>query len=242
MKDDAHIQRMLNKEYKLEVKQVLVRARELSSENNWTLVQGILLLIAVAMGLGFIFISIFDINEPAAVQNLSQTENAIASLVINVVLAPIFTGISMLAISSARGIKAKAVDVFAYVRYILPLGVATLLVSIVIDIGMLLFILPAFYAFMATTFCLPLIVDKGLTPLSAIILSVRMVNAYLFQMTTIFLIFVALMVGVILTFGFAYIWVGPYFFNVRAVLYTELFCSNNEEQGNNIENSGVFDA
>jgi hypothetical protein len=242
MKDDAHIQRMLNKEYNLDVKQVLVRARELSSENNWTLVQGILLLIAVAMSLGFIFISIFDINDPAAVQTLSQTENAIASLVINVVLAPIFTGISMLAISSARGLKAKAINVFAYVRYILPLGVATLLVSIAIDIGMILFILPAFYVFMATTFCLPLIVDKGLTPLSAIILSVRMVNAYLFQVTTIFLIFVALMVGVILTFGFAYIWVGPYFFNVRAILYTELFCSNNEEQGNNIEDSGVFDA
>jgi hypothetical protein len=242
MKDDAHIQRMLNKEYNLDVKQVLVRARELSSENNWTLVQGILLLVAVAMSLGFIFISIFDIHDPAAVQSLSQTENAIASLVINVVLAPIFTGISMLAISSARGLKAKAVNVLAYVRYILPLGIATLLVSIAIDIGMILFILPAFYVFMATTFCLPLIADKGLTPLSAIILSVRMVNAYLFQVTTIFLIFVALMVGVILTFGFAYIWVGPYFFNVRAVLYTELFCSDNEEQAKNIQDSGVFDA
>jgi uncharacterized membrane protein len=242
MKDQAHIQRMLDKEYELDIKQVLVQARELSSKNNWILVLGILVLIAVAMTLGFIFISVFDISDPESVQNLSHTENAIASLVINVVLAPLFAGLSMLAITSARGLQAKAVNVFAYVSYILPLGVATLLVSIAMDIGMLLLVLPAFYVFMATTFCLPLIVDKGLSPISAIWLSIRMVNAYLFPVTIIFLIFIALMVGVILTFGFAYIWVGPYFFNVRAVLYTTLFCSANEDEGKELNDSGVFDA
>jgi uncharacterized membrane protein len=242
MKDQAHIQRMLNKEYELDVKQVLVQARELSSQNNWILVVGILILIAVAMTMGFIFISVFDISGPESVQNLSHTENAIASLVINVVLAPIFAGLSMLAITTARGLQAKAVNVFAYISYVLPLGVATLLVSIAMDIGMLLLVLPAFYVFMATTFSLPLIVDKGLSPVSAILLSIRMVNAYLFPITIIFLIFVALMVGVILTFGFAYIWVGPYFFNVRAALYTALFCSNKEDEVEEQKDPGVFNA
>ncbi|MBT1449629.1 hypothetical protein KJ365_01955 [Glaciecola sp. XM2] len=242
MKDEAHIQRMLNKEYEFDVKHVLVRARDLSGQNNWTLVQAILILILSALMLGFLFVYAFDIQDPDQVQALSHTQNALASLVINVVLAPLFAGISMLAITTARGQQAKAINVLSYVSYILPLGVATLLISIAMDIGMIMFILPAFYVFMATTFALPLIVDKGLTPISAIILSVRMVNAYLFPITTIFLIFVALMVGVVLTFGFAYIWVGPYFFNVRAVLYTELLCSNSEDAQLDIKNSGVFDA
>lgn len=242
MKDEAHIQRMLAKQYDFDIKHVLSKARELSGSNNWTLVQAILALIAVLFVLGFVFIQVFNIQQPEDVQLMTNTQNAVASLVINIVLAPIFTGIAMLAITSARGIKAKAINVFAYVSHILPLGVASLLVSIATDIGMMLLVVPAFYVFMATTFTLPLIVDKNLTPFSAILLSVRMTNAYLFQMTVIFLIFIALFIGVILTFGFALIWVGPYFFNVKAVLYTELFCADDSSESNDSENSGVFNA
>lgn len=242
MKDDAHIKRMLAKEYNFDVKHVLVRARELSSTNNWTLVQGLLLLIAVAMLLGFIFVQAFDIKTPEDVQLMTHTQGAVASLVVNVVLAPIFAGIAMLAITTAKGLVAKSINVFSYVSYILPLGVATLLISIATDIGMMLLVLPAFYIFMATTFTLPLIVDKHLTPFSAIFLSIKMTNTYLFQMTIIFLIFMALFVGVVLTFGFALIWVGPYFFNVKAVLYTELFCSNETQEDVPMKDTGVFDA
>jgi hypothetical protein len=242
MKDNSHIQRMLAKQYDFDVKQVLVRARELSAFNNWVLVQGILLIFATAFVLGFIFISVFGINTPEDVAALTNTQNAVASLLINVVLAPLFAGVAMLAINSARGFKVQAVHTFNYISFILPLGVATLLISIGVDIGMILLVVPAFYIFMATTFTLPLIVDKQLSPISAIILSVRMTNAYLFQMSTLFLIFFALFVGVILTFGFALIWVGPYFFNVRAVLYNELFCSKHEESESKTEDSGVFDA
>ena len=154
----------------------------------------------------------------------------------------VFAGIAMLAITTAKGLTAKAINVFSYVSYILPLGVATLLVSIATDIGMMLLVLPAFYIFMATTFTLPLIVEKSLTPIPAILLSIRMTNTYLFQMTIIFLIFLALFIGVILTFGFALIWVGPYFFNVKAVLYTELFCSKASSKSSEIEDTGIFDA
>jgi uncharacterized membrane protein len=113
---------------------------------------------------------------------------------------------------------------------------------------MMLLVAPAFYVFMATTFTLPLIADKQLTPFTAISLSVRMTNAYLFQMTVIFLIFLALFIGVIITFGFALLWVGPYFFNVKAVLYTELFCSNEPtgskeaKEAKESGDTGVFDA
>lgn len=242
MKDDAHIKRMLAKKYNFDVKDVLSRARELSSNNNWILVQGIMALVGMALVLMFIFIQAFDITTPEDLQLVSNTQNVLASLVINVLLAPVFAGIAMLAISTARGLLAKAINVFAYVSYILPLGVASLLISIATDIGMMPFVLPAFYVFMATTFTLPLIVDKQLTPFSAIFLSIRMTNAYLFQMSIIFLIFLALFVGVVLTFGFALIWVGPYFYNVKAVLYTELFCSAESTEQAESKDTGVFDA
>ncbi|WP_395343268.1 stress protein [Ningiella sp. W23] len=248
MKDEAHIQRMLAKQYHFDIRVVLSRARELSSENNWVLVQALLTLVAVIFFLGFVFAYSFAIETPEDVQNLTNTQNAVASLIMNVVMAPLFAGIAMLAVTSARGIKARAINVFSYVSYILPLGVATLLISIAFDIGLMLLVLPGLYIFMATTFTLPLIVDKGLTPFSAIFLSIRMTNAYLYQMTMVFLIFFALFVGVLITFGFASIWVGPYFFNVKAVLYTELFCGKEDEQassqGQTSEDgqSGVFNA
>ncbi|MFC4699421.1 hypothetical protein ACFO4O_04525 [Glaciecola siphonariae] len=242
MKNDAHIQQMLAKQYDFDVKNVLVRARDLSAQNNWVLVQGILTIISVAIVLGFIFVIAFGIETIEQAGNLDNTQNAIASLVINVILAPLIGGVTMLAITSVRRLEAKAVNMFAYFGYILPLGVATLLISIASDIGLMLMVLPGLYIAVATVFATPLIIDKHLTPISAIILSMRMCNAYLFQMTVMFLIFVALMVGVFITFGFALIWVGPYYLNVKAILYHDLFCGEQPEESLENQNTGVFDA
>jgi len=189
MKDEAHIQRMLEKQYDFDVKFILSKARELSSVNNWTIV--------LAM---------------------------------------------MLAISTVRGQETKVMNVFSYVSSILPLGVATMLISIASSLGMQLLLLPGFYVMMASSFAYPLIIDKRLTPISAILLSARMTNAYLFQMSMIFLVFVALFIATAFTFGLALIWVGPYFYNVKAVLYTELFCSKEEQPMEEKQQPGVFNA
>ena len=248
MKDEAHIQRMLEKQYDFDVKFVLSKARELSSVNNLTIVLAMLALALVAMLIGYVIIYSFNINATTIedltkdIANLSDAQIVITNLSSNIVLAPLFAGLAMLAISTVRGQETKVMNVFSYVSSILPLGVATMLISIATSLGMQLLLLPGFYVMMASSFAYPLIIDKRLTPISAILLSARMTNAYLFQMSMIFLVFVALFIATAFTFGLALIWVGPYFYNVKAVLYTELFCSKEEQPMEEKQQPGVFNA
>ncbi len=212
-----------------------------------------MLTVAVFVALTFIFYAFIgiDIRDSSAedivaqLQNVDQTRFAIGELIMNVILSPLLAGLVMLAINTVRNNGISLFQVFAYISYILPLGVAFVLINLAVSLGFALFVIPGFYLLMATTFALPLIVDKGVTPFSAIVLSVRMVNAYLFPFTILFLIFVALLFGVIISFGFALIWVGPFYYNVKAVLYQDLFCGQEEDKQrteNDPSQSGVFDA
>ena len=49
---------------------------------------------------------------------------------------------------------------------------------------------------------------------------------------------------VVVSFGIAYLWVGPLYFNAKAVLYQDLFCTKRavEDQNNTDDKQGLFDA
>jgi hypothetical protein len=50
-----------------------------------------------------------------------------------------------------------------------------------------------------------------------------MCNQYLLQLTVLFAIFLVLFVIGMLTFGLAFIWVLPLYYNVTGILYNDLF-------------------
>jgi uncharacterized membrane protein len=159
----------------------------------------------------------------------------------------------MLAVFSVRAEKTSFTDIFWYYRMLVRLVLGSLITSMAVSFGLMLFILPGLYIAIATTFILPLMADKKIGPLSAILYSVRVVNAHLAKMVVLAAVFILLMALVFLSVGFAYLWVGPFYFNVKAILYQDLFCdSSHAEDGDESEsnelnkssnkNDGVFDA
>ncbi|MFC3121736.1 hypothetical protein [Agaribacter flavus] len=232
----------------LDVKDVLLRARSLCSKNIFTLVISLLMVFAIIFAFGVVLVSTFNITKLEDIERLQTEAGAMLGFVSTIVLAPLWAGVSMMSINSLRHKPIKASDVFAYFSFLPALGLSAVIVSILTEIGFALLVLPGLYVFMASVFVAPLIVEKKLGPISAIALSVRMVNAYFNQIAVIFLVLILLMIAVALSFGLAYIWVGPFYFNVKAILYQDLFSvvdeqdssSNAPSQTN--ENTGVFDA
>jgi uncharacterized membrane protein len=104
----------------------------------------------------------------------------------------------------------------------------------------------AIYTVTATVFVFPLMADKNLGPISALICSIKAVNANIFKMLALFGIFFVLMFFVLLSFGFAYLWIGPLYFNVKAVLYQDIFGQASEivseHKDISDEHEDVFDA
>lgn len=240
-----------NGQYDFDVKEVLGRAVKLVAINNWVLAQSLICILLITFFVYFIFLNAYNITDfsglAEGVSPLSVSQQAMIELTLTCLLAPLWAGVGLLAIRSNRGEKPSFTDIFFYYRMIIGLSIASLIVSLLFTLGLSLYVIPGFYLFVATTFTLPLMADKQMRPLAAIIYSVKMTNVYLWKMLTIYSIFLLLLVVVLLSFGFAYLWVGPFYFNVKAILYEDLFCSPREQMQDselktNNDNEGVFDA
>lgn len=237
-----------NGQYDFNIKEILKRAYLLSTQNNWTLLLSLLCIFAITFVIYFIYLDAFKITDFSLLMTenspLTQGQQALIELTLTVILAPLWTGVSMLAIGTNRGKSQSALSIFEYYKIILALALASCLVSIFFTMGIALFFIPGFYIFTVTTFTLPLIADKKLGPISAIIYSIRMSNVYLWKMLQLYLIFLLMMFVVILSFGFAYFWIGPLYFNTKAILYQDLFCGSvtSVDENRPSPNKGVFNA
>jgi uncharacterized membrane protein len=159
-----------------------------------------------------------------------QTETYFFNMLLTVFMSPLMAGISMLAVKTERKQPINVTSLFMYVPFILWLATAELIISLLTQVGMTLFILPAIYIFISTIFTKFLIADKQLRPFIAIKLSIQMCNRYLLQLTVLFVIFFVLFLLGMITFGLAFIWIVPLYYNVIGILYNDLFGVQEETQ------------
>ena len=249
-----------NGQYDFNIKSILKRAYLLCAQNNWTLVLALLCIVAVTFVIYFIYLDAFEIKDFALLLTedspLTQSRQVIINLTLTVILAPLWTGVSMLAIATNRNSSQSpqspqspqssqsALSIFEYYKILPHVALASALISVLVNFGVILFFIPGFYIFTATTFTLPLIADKKLRPIKAIIYSTRMSNLYIWKMLQLYLLFLLMLFVVVISFGFAYLWIGPLYFNAKAILYQDLFCGKLDSANNNQsgQDKGVFNA
>jgi hypothetical protein len=234
--------------YDFDIKSILKRARTLSSQNNWTLVLALACIWATTLAIYLVYIDAFGITDIALLitpeSPLTQTQQVMIELTLTFALAPLWTGVNMLAINTMRDKSIPVFSIFQYFRLLPALALASICVDILFTFGFTLFFIPGFYIFAVTTFTLPLIADKKIRPLQAIMCSIKMSNVYIWKMLQLYLIFLAMLVLVFISFGIAYLWIGPLYFNAKAVLYQDLFCVNQSSGSDesSIKNEGLFNA
>jgi hypothetical protein len=235
-------------DYEFDIKTICKRAYNASTQNNWSLVLGLACVWVATFLIFLLYIDAFGITDIALLVTpetpLSSTQQLLIELSLTFVLAPLWTGVTMLAISTQRKQVLPVLSIFEYFKMLPSLALASICVDVLFNFGFALFLIPGLYIFAATTFTLPLIADKKLSPIQAIICSIRMSNVYIWKMMQLYILFLALLVLVFISFGFAYLWIGPFYFNVRAVLYQDLFCeiTKLDSDENNDTSGGMFDA
>lgn len=70
---------------------------------------------------------------------------------------------------------------------------------------------------------IPLVIKDQLNPLKAVRVSLRVISRQFFAFATIYMVMSILAVLAVLTFGIGFIWVIPMFYNVKGILYREVF-------------------
>lgn len=174
----------------------------------------------------------------------------VVSLVIVAASTPLTAGIMMMGIRRSVGAPIPASTVLNYWGKTVPLAVAIIILTILIYLGMALFVLPGLFLAVATCMTLQLIADKNLGPWQAMVTSLKAVTKKWFTVFGIFIVlgvlnivvFLPLMIGVfsqstaLMLIGLiailAYIWLIPFCIIVMGVIYRNIFgYSGADEQG-----------
>jgi uncharacterized membrane protein len=215
--------------YNLELKSLFERGNTATKQNFPVILRCMFILLFIGLASLVAFLNIYNIEKVEQLEAL-QTETYIFNMLLTVCLSPLMAGVCMLAVKTERKQPINVMSLFMYVPLILWLATAELIISLLTQIGMTLFILPAIYIFITTVFTKFLIADKQLRPFMAIKLSIQMCNQYLLQLTILFAIFFVLFLLGMVTFGLALIWIVPLYYNVTGILYNDLFGLNDETQ------------
>ena len=191
----------------------------------------------------------------------------ILNILVTVVIWPFLAGVEMMGVFHAVGMKTHVGLVFSFLKRGSWVAVCALLTSSLISIGFQLLIFPGVFLAVVLSLTIPLVVEKQMTPMKAIVLSVKALRFKWWQLTSIYMLLIMCLLALlfpvalladsaiaplsIILFIFGMTYLAPFYYNVKGILYREIFgvkiatnTSNNSEsnQSDNEENDNEHTA
>ena len=222
------LEKSLNGETKLDLKAIAEEAWNLSENTKTAVLHGALLLFFIAIIFAWGLQSIFGITDLNFVPPKMMLSLKIVGIIVT---TPIIAAMFLLGISHSVGMKPKFLSILKSVMGSVIVILLALLLAAMSDVGsligqqisVLLGVVALFYINLATGFSIMLLVEKKLAPSQCVIQSLRVFHKYWMPLAIFYLVYyVCLFIGA-LSLGVAYIWIIPFFINMKGILYRELF-------------------
>lgn len=221
------------------------------------LVQGIIGWVSLKLQIGepLLLIKVLTGNAPLTDDLFMATQ--IANLTSEIVSIPLYAAVYLMAISNSVGIKTTIKILVKGFYFTLPLTVTIISMSIIENLGGYFFVVLGLYISLIFSFSIPLVCEKRLSPFKAMLFSAKAVNKKFFPLVQIYLVMFILFLLSLMTMGLGLIWVMPFFFHIKAVLYRDIFgvqvvvsqvfakeegAQNNQDDNDDDNSSNTFDA
>ncbi|WP_456295643.1 hypothetical protein M1D72_14650 [Vibrio sp. AK197] len=185
--------------------------------------QALIFYIALKLQLGDLGIIVDSLSDPEAFnQNVVQAI-VMANFSYEVVSAPIYAGICLMAMSHAAGLKTQLKHISKGLQFTVPVIIVTL-IGLVIQIlaGMLLPFLSLYFS-LAFSNTILLICEKNIPPMQALLLSLRAANKKLLTLAGVYFVILVMFVIAAMFYGIGLIFVLPFFFHAKGVIYRNMF-------------------
>lgn len=244
------VERALKGDYHLDVKAILIEALQLTSKSrlaiNLGLVFALSLYVLISMVLSYYVEFINDLlTNPEMIftnpELMQENADKIVfwDLLVTLIIWPFMAGVEMMGVQQAVGIKTHVRMIFSFLKRSSWVVICVLITSALTNIGFELLILPGVFLKITLSLTVPLVIEKQMTPMQAVILSVKALRFKFFAILSLYaLLFCGLVmlffilafflgssiapVGIVLfVFGFSFL--APMFFNVKGILYREIF-------------------
>ncbi len=226
------VERALSGDYQLKTSAVFSEAWHATIKHFLSFSPAIIVLLLVQVGIFYIALQL-QLGDPGiiweAIENPGTFSNDIVSAIYvanfsyEVISAPIYAGICLMAMSHAAGLKTKLRHVGKGLQFTVPVILATLM-SLMLQgiVGMIVAPL-SLYLSLAFSHSILLICEKRVPPMQSLLLSLRAINKKIFVVATLYLGVMLMFVVAAMFYGIGLIFVLPFFFHLKGILYREMF-------------------
>ncbi|RUO44172.1 hypothetical protein CWE15_03120 [Aliidiomarina taiwanensis] len=249
----GHPSTALDDTYTLDTKEVLKEAWDMVRTTKAPFLMATFIIYVIALASSFVFPALdIDVNDPNALDAITLPV-VLGQFALQVITAILFAGmISMGLRNAVRGQRAEngaraiapnntpmmvfehfptawPLVVFELIKAVAVLALAALGLLLANNLGVSLNALMFLWIFIAMTFSLglifsvQLIIQDKLSPVKAIRVSLTVVFRRFFTFLPLYAFMTLLAVASVFTFFIGFIWVIPLFFNMKGILYREIF-------------------
>jgi hypothetical protein len=246
------IERALSGQYKINTRAVLNEAWANTKKSRMSINLALIFVLVLGTIVSLVASNFFGGIEQILQQAQDPDQNSQALQIINIIVTitiwPFIAGIEMMGVFHAVKQPIHPKMVWLFLSRGSWVALCALLTSILINIGAQLFIIPGIVLAALLSLTIPLVVEKKYSPLQAIITSLRSLRFSLLPLLAIygflslvlltlvlpmvFLLESDLLLLAVIVFLFALSYLAPLFYNVKGILYREIFgvvCHVNSE-------------
>lgn len=187
-------------------------AKKTIEGNKWNLWIPLLIIIAVGFVWGLIT---FNVDQFSVVGMTLEILYAFITV-------PLTIGLYKYVLDITRGKKFDVMDLFNSYKKVLMIVAASILMSIIVSVGLILLIVPGIIAALALAMTYYIIADGEEDPIEALKKSNEMMKGYKWDYFVFTLSFIGWILLACITLGIALIWIYPYMIVAFALYYDKL--------------------
>jgi hypothetical protein len=228
-------------EYSIDVKGVLFEAWQQTLKSRLPINLGLFIVLVLGMLVSFVVSDFFGGIEAVIEQAKEQESQAlqVINAVVTIVVWPFIAGIEMMGVYHAINKPTKTNMILAFLNRGSWVALTALLTSVLISIGLQLFVIPGVLLAALLSLTILLVVEKKFTPMQAIILSIKALRFKILHLLLIYFILLMALISLLLpvslllssslapiaimVFLYGLSYVIPWYYNVKGILYREIF-------------------
>lgn len=252
----GNIESAVQGQYSIDIKAVLQEAWSITLTSRLPIVVGALTCTILTLLVVVIASQYLGGVEKALVDIKAQY---IINILVTLVVSPFIASLEMMGVFHAVGLKTEPKLILSFLSKGALIAICALLSSTLTSLGFNLLVLPGIFLLVTLSLTIPLVIEKNMMPVKAIILSVKAVRFQFFKLLAIYgILTMALFLAtfpllvlfqtgfeivgaVFLMFALSYL--APLFYNTKGILYREIFgVQLNASEAPPHQNNGSFSA
>jgi len=230
------IERALKGDYQIDVKAILTESWQQTLKSRLAINLGLLFSLVLGMLVSFVASSYLG-----GIENVIADPQAgmLLNIVVTIAIWPFMAGVEMMGVQHAVGMKTHAKMIFTFLNRASWVVLSALLTSVLISVGFQLFIAPGIFLAVTLSLTVPLVIEKKMMPMKAVVLSIKTLRFKFFPLLALYSFLLSLLVVLLLPFIFlldssvaplgimifliGISFLAPLFYNAKGIIYREVF-------------------